>query len=121
MAKGVLLNLMRSQNYSVYGICGFNSVLLISFSVNFGSVRNVGSFCQSCHSAQFFLQSTAVSMLVAGYMSSPLHYIQCFCNILLFFRMRDLYFCLAFEFSVSVEMCNSKPTVYCDIIASFVL
>lgn len=34
--------------------------------------------------------------------------------------MRDLHFCLAFEFFFSVEMCNSNPTVYCDIIAPFV-
>lgn len=74
MAKGVFLNLMRSQNYSVYGICGFSSILLISFKANFGSVRNVDSFCQSCRSAQSCLESTAVSVLVTGHMSFSLHH-----------------------------------------------
>ena len=49
-------------------------ILLISFKVNFGPVRNVDSFCQSCRSAQFCLESTAVSVLVTEHMSFSLHY-----------------------------------------------
>lgn len=46
----------------------------ISFKVNFGSVRNVDSFCQSCRSAQSCLESAAVSVLVIGHKSFSLHY-----------------------------------------------
>lgn len=46
--------------------------------------------------------------------------LQCFCNIVLFFRMWDLTFCSALEFFFPVEMCISNPTVYCDIWPLFV-